>query len=81
MVKAITGWEYTEQELKETANRIISITRIFNAREGATKKEDRLPARFYSEKVNNDEDSITPEELTLMVDEYYLLRGWNDSGY
>lgn len=81
MVYAITGWELTKEDLYEIANRVVTATRIFNAREGATKEDDILPPRFYQEKINDGEDWITPEEVKYMVDDYYRLRGWADSGF
>lgn len=81
LVKAITGWEFSKEDLYEIANRIITISRVFNAREGAEKKDDILPPRFYHETINDGEDIISPQELEYMVDEYYHLRGWNDHGY
>lgn len=81
MVKAITGLEYTKEKLCEIANRIVTTTRIFNAREGATKNEDTLPSRIFKEKINDNEDSISYEELKYMVDDYYELRGWKDDGF
>ncbi|HBV88425.1 aldehyde ferredoxin oxidoreductase family protein [Desulfosporosinus sp. BICA1-9] len=81
LVYAITGLEYHKDKLSEIANQIVTNTRIFNAREGATKQEDTLPPRFFKEPVNNGQDRITVEELQFMVDEYYKLRGWDDSGY
>jgi len=81
LIKAVTGWEYSKADLYQIANRIVSITRAFNAREGASKKDDTLPPRFFQEKVNGAEDWITPEELQYMVDDYYSLRGWDDDGF
>jgi aldehyde:ferredoxin oxidoreductase len=81
MVKAITGWDYTKEDLSNIANEIVTMTRIFNAREGAAKKDDILPPRIYQESINNGEDIITPEELEYMVDDYYKIRGWDASGY
>lgn len=81
LVYAITGLEYHKDELSDIANQIVTNARLFNAREGATKKEDTLPPRFFKESVNNGQDSITAEELQFMVDEYYKLRGWDDAGF
>ncbi|MGI6066470.1 MAG: aldehyde ferredoxin oxidoreductase family protein [Bacillota bacterium] len=81
LIKAVTGWEFTKEELYVIANRIVTATRIFNAREGAKKSDDILPPRFYQESINDGEDCITAEELKYMVDDYYSLRGWDDDGF
>jgi len=80
MVKAITGWDYNKEELSQIGHRIISATRQFNAREGATKYEDILPPRIHNLAINDGEDAISPEEVRFMIDEYYRLRGWDEAG-
>jgi len=39
-----------------------------------TKKEDRLPGRFFKEVLGESEKTIRPEDLRLMLKEYYRLR-------
>lgn len=80
MIRAITGWDYTQEELTATANRIVSCTRLFNSREGATKEDDTLPDRLFNEPVNGGKNSISKAELQTMVNDYYNLRGWDDTG-
>ncbi|WP_240986600.1 aldehyde ferredoxin oxidoreductase family protein [Acididesulfobacillus acetoxydans] len=81
LVKGITGRDCTQAELEAAANRIVTLTRVFNAREGATKDLDTLPARLFREPINEGANRITPKELQYMVDNYYRLRGWDDQGY
>lgn len=76
LVKAVTGFEYTQKELEELANRVVTTTRIFNKREGATKEHDTLPNRFFSESINDGKSALAQEELAFMVSDYYRLRGW-----
>jgi len=77
LVKALTGWDYTQPELEEIANRIVTLTKVFNLREGATREQDTLPKRMFREPLNEGRDVITVEELDFMLDEYYKLRGWD----
>jgi len=81
LVAVITGLNTDKEHLEETANRIITASRIFNAREYATKSEDTLPERLFKESVNEGNDCITSKELNYMVDEYYNLRGWDENGF
>jgi len=80
LVKALTGWDYTQPELEEIANRIVTLTKVFNLREGATREQDTLPKRMFREPLNEGRDVITVEELDFMLDEYYKLRGWDSQG-
>jgi aldehyde:ferredoxin oxidoreductase len=81
LVKAVTGWDCTQQDLEELANRVVTLTRVFNGREGAGREQDNLPKRMFKEPLNDGANSITQEELHYMVDEYYRLRGWNQQGF
>ncbi len=44
--------------------------------EWVKKKDDRLPRRFFREVLQETGKSLQPEELDLMLKEYYELRGW-----
>jgi aldehyde:ferredoxin oxidoreductase len=74
--RALTGLNYTKEDLEKIANRIVTATREFNLRQGMTRADDTLPARLFEEKVNDGQNGITPAELNKMVDDYYRLRGW-----
>lgn len=80
IIKACTGWEYTQQELEKMANDIVTLTRQFNAREGATKQSDTLPPKLFNEPINDGKNIITREEMQILVDDYYRLRGWDEQG-
>jgi aldehyde:ferredoxin oxidoreductase len=59
------------------ASEIINLARAFNQREGVTKKEDRLPRRFFREVLQETGKAIHPKDLQVMLKEYYQLRGWH----
>ncbi|MQL50726.1 aldehyde:ferredoxin oxidoreductase [Desulfofundulus thermobenzoicus] len=79
-VRGTTGREYTREELARLAGRIVTATRLFNVREGATRADDMLPSRFFNEPVNDGQNAITRQELDIMLDDYYRLRGWDQNG-
>ncbi len=81
ILKAYTGVEYSKEDLNCIANNVISLTREFNAREGAGKSADTLPPKLFSDAINDGEHQITPEQLRYMVDDYYRLRGWDEDGW
>jgi aldehyde:ferredoxin oxidoreductase len=80
IIKAITGWDYTVEELQHMANEIITMTRLFNLQEGLGKNSDVLPKRFYIEPLPETGAIIKEEELAYMLQDYYLLRGWSEEG-
>ncbi|HHN81664.1 MAG TPA: aldehyde ferredoxin oxidoreductase [Methanomicrobia archaeon] len=77
------GWDLTLEELTEIADRIYTMERAFNCREGITRKDDKLPWRFMNEPIPDGplKGMYCPqEELDQMLDRYYELRGWNENG-
>lgn len=81
MLNAATGFNYAEDEYLETGERIWNLTRVINVREGVTRKDDTLPARFLSEALEKgNETIITSRNFDIMLDKYYQLRGWSNDG-
>jgi aldehyde:ferredoxin oxidoreductase len=76
ILKSTCNLSLKKQELKNIASGIINLARTFNQREGLTKKEDKLPRRFFREVLQGTEKTIQPEDLNFMLKEYYQLRGW-----
>ena len=77
IIKAACGLTMSKKELNAMASDIINLAKSFNQREGLTKKEDKLPRRFFREVIGDAAKSIQPEDLDLMLKEYYKLRGWS----
>lgn len=80
LIKATTGLEFEESQLREKANNIATLRRLINLREGLRKQDDILPARFLEEPRTDDGSKVTREECMYMLEEYYKLRGWNNEG-
>jgi aldehyde:ferredoxin oxidoreductase len=79
-LNAITGMNFTVNELMTIGERMNNLCRCFNVREGTTRKDDYLPPRFTEEPLPDGPSKgqrITNEELQKMLDNYYELRGWN----
>jgi aldehyde:ferredoxin oxidoreductase len=74
-----TGWDFTLEELVKVGERSINLKRLINTKLGISRKEDRLPNRVYTVHT---EGGAKDYQLTLedMLDEYYQLRGWDNSG-
>lgn len=83
MINAATGWDLDLQELERIGERICSLERAFNVREGISRKDDTLPWRVQHEPIPDGPSKgafCPPEELDRMLDEYYELRGWSKDG-
>ncbi len=77
IIKSSCGFSPNRKSLKATASGIINLTKAFNQQEGVTKKDDKLPSRFYREVLQDTGKTIQPQDLKVMLKEYYQLRGWN----
>jgi aldehyde:ferredoxin oxidoreductase len=79
ILNAVTGWDYTVEEFMKTGERINTLCRCFNVREGITRREDTLPKRFMEPLIGGPTDgqAITEEELDSMLNDYYSICGWD----
>lgn len=76
IVKALTGWDYSVEEMRRMANEIVTMSHNFNLREGLGRASDTLPKRLYQQKLPETGASITREEMDYMLSDYYSIRGW-----
>ncbi len=63
--------------LWRVGERITNLERVFNVREGLSRKDDTLPARILEEPLREGPGSGQRFELTEMLGEYYRVRGWD----
>ena len=81
LVNATTGWNTTLEELLMVADRAITMGRAFNAREGFTPADDKLPKRFFSPPGSGPlaerNVAIDPEKMDESVRTFYYLMGWD----
>jgi aldehyde:ferredoxin oxidoreductase len=76
MLRAVTGWDVTADELRTTSRRIVNARKLVNIRAGWTRSEDTLPARLLEGEGN----PLTRERLDAMIGAYYQHRGWTEDG-
>jgi aldehyde:ferredoxin oxidoreductase len=75
MLRLVTGWDVTADELRDTARRIVAAKRRFNELAGWTPAEDTLPDRFLGTALPNDPDAmLTRDRLQELVAEYHRQR-------
>ncbi len=81
--EAATGESPCTRDFLTVANRIETLIRLFNNREGFTRDDDTLPYRTLHEPLPDGPAKgrfIGQENLDRMIDEYYALRGWDRLG-
>ena len=83
LVQAVTGWRVSLYELMKVGERRLNLLRVFNAREGFTRKDDALPKKFFIPLAGTGPTAGTaldPAEIDTALDLYYQLMGWTPDG-
>jgi aldehyde:ferredoxin oxidoreductase len=83
LVQAVTGWDFSVQDLLHLGEIRLNLLRTFNAREGIDSSWDVLPKKLFQPKVGGASDgvAITLEEYESAKTSYYQLAGWDpDAG-
>lgn len=82
-VRAVTGWPVSLYELMKVGERRLNLLRWFNAREGFTRKDDRLPVKFFKPLAGEGPTAgvaIDAQEFEDALDLYYHILGWTNDG-
>ena len=80
LYSAATGIDIDGTGLLQAAARGRDMRKAFNVREGATRKDDRMPARFLSESIEVGDGLRPPlggSYIDGLITEYYEERGWD----
>jgi len=85
LIRLATGMEFSKVQLMEIGERIYTLERLFNLREGFTRKDDALPERYFKEPTPvglpiAKGKKIDRERFEVMLDEYYALHDWDRDG-
>ncbi|MFN3741474.1 MAG: aldehyde ferredoxin oxidoreductase C-terminal domain-containing protein, partial [Anaerolineales bacterium] len=83
LVRAVTGWDVTLDELMRVGQRRLNMLRAFNAREGLNRNQDRLPKKFFRALQGSGPTAgiaLSHDEIEAALDEYYRLAGWTPQG-
>lgn len=81
LVIACTGFDYpTVRDLERVGERVSTLARLFNVREGFDRRHDTLPPRNLTEPLPNGPAAGQVVELAPMLEEYYRLMGWDMRG-
>ena len=80
----VTGIEMTPEEIRRCGERINNVARVFNVREGLSRKDDTLPWKVMNQPIPDEGPAkgayVSQAELDLLLDDYYEARGWTREG-
>jgi aldehyde:ferredoxin oxidoreductase len=83
MVKAVTGWDITLDELMKVGERRLNMMRVFNEREGFTSADDVLPEKFFVPLVGTGPTAgvaVNRKDFDSALNQYYSAMGWTNNG-
>lgn len=83
LVRAVTGWNVSLYELMQVGERRLNLLRVFNAREGFAREDDRLPKKFFKPLGGTGPTAgvtVDRDQLEAAIDLYYALLGWTANG-
>lgn len=83
MIRFVTGWDFTVEELMAVGARRLNLFRVFNAREGLNRNADKLPKKFFKQLKGTGPTAgfaLTHEEIESALDAYYKFAGWTNDG-
>jgi aldehyde:ferredoxin oxidoreductase len=79
---AAVGHDYDRADLVRAGERIWSLVRLFNAREGFDRRDDRIPEALREPLPDGPDAGRTldPDDFERLLDLYYAARGWGPNG-
>ncbi|HEX2228377.1 MAG TPA: aldehyde ferredoxin oxidoreductase family protein, partial [Candidatus Binatia bacterium] len=84
LLSRVTGWSYVSSDVRRAGERIHTVKKLFNVREGWQTQDDWLPTRLLTEILPTGVArgvGLTPDELRRMIHGYYRARGWDEQGH
>lgn len=80
IVRAVTGWSYTTYEALRLGERVATLGRVFNIREGITSAQDNLPKRMFGPTRAGalKDGGIDPEKFRRAIHTFYGIMGWDE---
>lgn len=86
LYEATTGIKMSPSDLREAGERVWNLFKMINVREGFSRKDDRIPARWLEPLKANGEkdiplldckgDVLSAGDIDKLLDDYYEERGW-----
>jgi len=77
---AITGQEWSGESFARLGERVFTMEKMYNLREGFTRADDSLPERFFSEPLTVGPKKgavLKKDEFAALLDAFYTERGWD----
>jgi len=80
MLSQATGLETSTNDIMTASERVFNLTRLYNMREGFTRKDDSVPLRCFEDQVPSGPTKgkvLNPENFNQALESFYELSGWD----
>jgi len=80
MLSQATGLETSTNDIMTASERVFNLTRLYNIREGLTRKDDSVPLRCFEDHVPSGPTKgkvLNPEHFNQALEAFYELSGWD----
>jgi aldehyde:ferredoxin oxidoreductase len=78
---AVTGLDWSEEDIMHTGERINNLERSFNVLRGLVRSAETISARFLENPVESGPYKGYTFDPKPLLDEYYEARGWDENGF
>jgi aldehyde:ferredoxin oxidoreductase len=76
-VNALTGRQWSTDEMRRIGLRVMAQERLFNWARGSARDDDRLPERLLTEPLPDGPDQGAVVPLEALKDDFYQAMGWD----
>ena len=82
VLPAVTGWDMTGTEQLAVGERLLTLARLFNIKQGLSDTDDVIPERFYQPKTDGalSDKPLSREQMEKARLYYYSAMGWDEKG-
>ncbi len=79
ILKAVTGWNTSLYECMKVGERVLTLSRAFNVREGLTPEDDTMPKRMFTpfEQGPLKGRAVPMEQMEHAKSDFYAMMGWD----
>lgn len=77
---AVTGWNLSTEEMELIGDRLFNLKRMYNVRQGISRKDDVLPARLLMHDRKTGAAAGSIPYYGMIIKDYYEYRQWNNEG-
>lgn len=77
---AITGWNWTIDDLNKASRRAFQLQRLIHVRDGIRRKDDSMPKKMTVPASTGGRIGSIPEPFKESLEEYYKMRNWDTDG-